>query len=251
VPGNETARLDQRRRRQRVAREHRTRAEREAVAHAVGLMHDLGPEREHLFADPDPVPDLQPQPRDEIGLRDDAIDAIAPCKRIRERHRRLKLHRAIERIEAVDRLDLDEALLVAGKAPRHGAHLRRPRDGVSFRQRRIFRRARLAMDEPHIDVAAEDFLPALGEPARQRRRDRADARDRGDAECKAGDENAETREAFREGRPKLAGREAEGEARHAASIFSTRPSFSRTTLPQRAARLSSCVMRTSVVPLRA
>src|SRR3546814_20934781 len=71
--------------------------------------------------------------RDGIRLVPRATASIAQGERTPEGHGRFQFHRAVKRIKHIDRLQLDEALLLLGA--RHGPDLNRARQNIAFGNR--------------------------------------------------------------------------------------------------------------------
>ena len=106
---------------------------------------------------------------------------------------RVELDRAIERVKIIDRLDLDEGGRLASL--RHGAQAGDLGDGAFAGEKGQFGLCRLAMDEGHFDIAAEQRLALFDQTAIDGRTERADNGDGSGAERQTGEEDPEALQA--------------------------------------------------------
>ena len=207
APLDQAARLDQAGRRQRLLRDHQPRSEGEAVGEAVGLVGDDAAEDEFAFAEQEAVADREPGAGQQLGFGQRAGEPVGLGKERVRIAAAFDRDRADQRVEAVDGLQFDQRLAFAVGGAGDGAERRHLRHRAALVEPGAFLRRRLALEQRHRDIAAEDGAAFVGEALGHAAGDRADPGDGGDAEDDAGEEDAEAGEAAAE----LAEGEAEGE----------------------------------------
>jgi hypothetical protein len=119
---DQTAFNDQARTGEALARQHYAWTEREPADHAIGLAHDARPNLEIRIADANHVAGLEPEADEQRIFHDNAagLDAI---ERGWKRHQRIEHHLPEQRIQRIDRFDLDQrAALRVLNIGRHAAH---------------------------------------------------------------------------------------------------------------------------------
>ncbi len=147
----------------------------------VGLGDEHRAQFEPRAADRKSVPDGEAEPSKECGVRHDPVGAAAPRQCIGERQRRIEDGFARQGIGFIDRLDLDQSRL-AVLAPRHGAQQRHRREASLLPKKIALGGGQFALGKIEGGVAAEDRAALLGKPVLKRKRHRANAGNRGDAE---------------------------------------------------------------------
>ena len=251
MPAHQTARLEQIGGAQPGFADQQTRAEPDATRELVRFGRERGAHLERGVTDAEHRTgrDVEPCQQGLIGRGAEA--AVLFGESIRDRHGGLELHRAVQRVSAVHRLDLDQrgvAVVLAG----HGAHRGGDRDAAAAGQKVPFGGLNFAVDQAERKVAAKNGAAFARQPVPEAAGQRADAGDGRDAERDAGDEDVKAAQAtaqFAQGEPQgdrpafVACRG--GRDRAHVSIF---PERIRTTRSQRAARFASCVTSTNVVP---
>ena len=121
VPAHQAAGLHQAGRAQRRLADQQARAEADAAGELVGLGQERGANFDRGVADREPGAGLEVEPRQQRRIGGGAERAVALRQRVGKRHRRIEHDAAVERIGAVDRLDLDQRRRPSAVA-RHGAH---------------------------------------------------------------------------------------------------------------------------------
>ena len=169
----------------------------DAGTELVRLVVDQPGEAEGLRADREAVADTDAEPFGKPGLGDQARHVVLGSDQVVQARARRVLQRegAVQGIGIVDRLDLDQRLLVGTRQARHCPK----RGDLGDAAERVEIGARvgldLAVDDSEGEVAAEDRLALLGNPVDERTRYRADGGDRRNAERDAADEDVETAQA--------------------------------------------------------
>ena len=203
VPAHQAARLQQTGGPQRRLTDDHARAKREPGGELVGLGLEHGRDLEGGVADRDSRTGSKLEARQQNGIDHRSERAVAGSKRAGERHAGVELHCAIERIDGIDRLELDQRAAVAGA--RHRPHGGGDRYLALRAEETQLGGAGFAMDEREGHVAAQDSLALARQSVGQRARERTDARNRHYAERDAGDEDIEAAKAAAQ----LTDREAE------------------------------------------
>ncbi len=178
---------------QRLERDQHARADGEALGELVGLGLDGGADRHLRGAEREPVADLEAQPleQDRIdGRAGLAADGVARATRPPE-----SVTVADQRIGGIDALHLDQRLLAAVEAARHGAHGGDLATRPWLPQPLALGALGRPMRPRQRHVAAEQRLALALEARAQRVGKRADAGDDRDAQRDAGDEDVEAPEA--------------------------------------------------------
>ncbi len=160
---------------QPVEADHHPRPELDGADAAVGLARDERADLEAAVADPDAVADRDPEAHRQRALDRSTRHAAAALEQRRRREswgqRGLDVERAVERVDAVDRLELDQGALGAIFGARHRAHLDPLRQGRgALRQPVELGRRRGAMQQAQGDVAAQDHARVALEPGDHRGR---------------------------------------------------------------------------------
>ena len=196
----------------------------------------------------DAVAELEIKPRQQRRIGGGAKGIAIALEQIGQRQVGLGSHGAEQRIRAVDGFDLDQrGSSVVGA--RHGRQRGDDRHLAVRIKKTPLAVIGLTLDQREIQIAAEDCAAGLRQTVSQALRHRADAGDRHDAKCDAGDENAEAAQAAAQLAPGIAKCErchrsvAAGEAGS-----SSRPEWICSTRSQRCASAVSWVTSTSVVP---
>ena len=247
----------------RLAAFRRTRGpEREERRRAVRLLPDDAGHGEGRVADGERVAGREAEPPEDGLLDHDA----AAGEQLVERPRGHGLEPPVERIAAVDRLQLDEERAAPGGVPRHRHQLPHPGHGGAAAREVPDRRLRRGVERAgraELDVPAEEGARLAPERAVERRGHAQDGHEGADPERDAREEAGEVPPRAARLPPGEAGdeapgqrgaapaRPADGRRPHAAARSpTTRPSRSSTTRSAWAARAGSWVTRISVVPWR-
>ena len=250
--GVEAARLHEAGRLKPRAIDQSGRAERETLPHPVRLLGYEADDGEAGIADPQAVTNAERKP---VGkLRPDR-DLIADGPRLEGAA--LEPEVPVKRIGAVDSLQLNEDALGAVEARGHRPHAGDVADCAEGAEGSDLLRRRGALRHADLNVSAQDRLATLGQARDDRRGERADTRQGGDAEEQADGEQPQAREAAAQ----IADGEAEGKGkaganpvRHCAASrvrlsVTMRPSCISSTRSQRVARAGSWVMTRRVAPV--
>ena len=177
---------------QRLQRDDGARPEAHAAEEPVGLGAYHPADLHDCLAEPHLVARRKTEPVKQIR-RDEHAEAA-----IRRRQPRLGVgaavlqrQRAAMRIGRVDRLQLDQSLILAVVAPQHRASRRHPAELARLAEEGELLFVRGLVEERIGDVAADDDAALRFKPGGQAARDGIDAGDGGDAERDAGDEDIE------------------------------------------------------------
>src|SRR5262249_18490865 len=114
---DEAARLQESGRRQASVGHHQPRPQDEDADATVRLARQDGAYLVLRRADTQAIADLEAEPFEQIRIGNRAPMPIALRKRLLQRLLRLQLRGSIERVRAVDGLQLDEGALIAGERP--------------------------------------------------------------------------------------------------------------------------------------
>ena len=160
APTNKRAGLYELRRLERGEAHEQAWAVGEAVGDGIGLVFERRHDGEEAFADLDLVADLELQALEENGVGHNAVRGIDGVTKISAA---AEQDRALERISAIDSLDLDEALILTVGRAGHGAQGRRfAHDALVFEPDAL-RPFGASMHARKRDIAAEDHLALIFE----------------------------------------------------------------------------------------
>ncbi len=189
APAHERARLHEAGPLQCRHRDEDARTVCEAVGDGVGLRDDGGVHGHLCIADLHRVAGLQPKSLEEHGIGDGAVSNrfVEGCAR--------DLELTCERIRLIDRLELDQGLVLAVEPTGHGTKRRRLADASLSLDPFAIGAVGAGVHAREGHVAAEDRFALALEAAPQRFGKCADGGDHGNAECHAGDEHVEAPQA--------------------------------------------------------
>ena len=181
--------------RQALRPDHDPGAQDEDARAAVGLARDRRPDLVEGLADAQAVADGDPEPGQQALPDRGAEAAVALVQGGAKRQRRRQLDGTVERVAAVDRLELDQGAVRRPGDPRHGPHLDRVRDPARGAEPGPLLGRGRAVAQAQMHVAAQQAAGVLPEPGGQALRERAHAGDRRHAQGEAGEEDAKALEA--------------------------------------------------------
>lgn len=119
---------------------------------------DDRPQLDDDLADTHPIAERRAEPRQSGFLDDRPPHAIAPGERDFERDAIAQLHRAIERVGILDRLELDQRrTLLRLDRPCHGAAIDPAHQRAALAHRRHLLGRGLAIEQRDRNVAAQDL----------------------------------------------------------------------------------------------
>src|SRR4029079_13751466 len=246
VPAHQAPGLDQAGRAQRCLADEQARTEADANGKLVGLGLQDRPKVYRCRPESHASAALEIEPREQYRINGGAEDSIALSQRVGERACRVERDLAIERIGSVDRLEFNErGLSICGA--HHGPHGGGDGGAAVLLQEFAFGCAGLPRHQGERHIAAKNDASLARKAIAEAVREGADARNRRNAKCDAGNEHRKAAQAAAH----LAQRETPGErARRTIRrkrTHSMRPERSRTTRSQRCASAASWVTSTSVV----
>ncbi|MCH8685070.1 hypothetical protein L0C21_07210 [Sphingosinicellaceae bacterium A1X5R2] len=165
------ARLGQTGGRQRLLAHQHAGAEDEAAPHPVRLLAQHRADLEAPVADLQRIARLEAQPLGKLVGDCRAVNRAALVLALNGRKRRLKavrtargqLHGAVKRIGVIDRPQLHQLRATVWPA-RHGPHFCDFRDIAQPGKSLSLLRACLHLRQLHLEITAQDHLPALGQP---------------------------------------------------------------------------------------
>ena len=239
--------------RQRLAGHNGARAQAEPARRCIRFADQQGRQRKPLFAQPELCPGHQPQPVGQHPVHHRTGQTTLPRQRRCQRHRRIQHHRSGQRIGGIDALDLGQRPLrrIALTHHRHRAEIDnfRCRNGAR-RDPAPFILIGAAIGKFQLGIAAQDHRPLIAQPRLYRRAHRPDSGNRADPQRQTQQEQPEAGDSAAQFARGVAGGQLQAHAAATAvrSFPAIRPSASRTTRSQRAARSVAWVTRISVAP---
>ena len=179
-------------------RHQQPRPEAEHAGHPVRFVNDGGAHLEGGGADADAPAEAEAEAAEQVRVGNRPPGAVPPLEQPAEGPPWFGPHLADQRIGAVNGLQFDHRpSLPYSRRAGHGAHLDDPGDGLRpGRQVGELFRGRRAVQEPEIDIAAEQPRPVGLEPGDDCLAEAADGGDGADAERDAGEEDPEPAEAM-------------------------------------------------------